>query len=132
MDFTGKTGRTFGNRYKEHLRVPSPIHDHTSTMGHPIKVNNFSIKDRVSSSLNRNLGKCQLPHLWMGCCSPPTVIPPHPSHVPYGPHPTHIMGTHTHLIGEYGPPRGAFSPPLPSIMAPNFPAIIWHQKARYW
>ena len=76
-----ETGKTFGDRQKEHLRAHSPIHNHTSTMGHPIKLDNFFIMDKESQgvsrtiqeamfirvnnpSLNRNLGKDQLPHLW--------------------------------------------------------------------
>ena len=41
VEYIGRTGRTFGDRYKEHLRVPSPIHDHTNTLGHSIKLENF-------------------------------------------------------------------------------------------
>ena len=70
----GKTGRTFGDRYKEHLRAPFPILDHTNTTGHTIKLENISIVDREPQGvtgtikeamfirvndpfLNRNLGK---------------------------------------------------------------------------
>ena len=76
--YTGGSGRTFGDRYKEHLKAPSPIHILTSTTGHPVSPECFSIVDRESQgmvrnikevmyirvngpSLNRNLGKFQLP-----------------------------------------------------------------------
>ena len=35
-EYMGESGRTFGDRYKEHLKAPSPIHLHTSSTGHPI------------------------------------------------------------------------------------------------
>ena len=34
--YIGESGRTLGERYKEHLKAPSPIHLHTSTTGHPV------------------------------------------------------------------------------------------------
>ena len=75
-----ESGRTFGDRYKEHLKAPSPIHLHTTTTGHPGSQDFFSIVDREAQgmarnikeamyirasnpSLNRNLGKFQLPHV---------------------------------------------------------------------
>ena len=80
-EYIGESGRTLGDRYKEHLKAPSPIHLHTSPMGHPVSSECFSIVDRESQgmarnskeamyfrvndpSLNRNLGKFQLPHVW--------------------------------------------------------------------
>ena len=79
--YIGESGRTLGDRYKEHLKAPSPIHLHTSTSGHPISPECFSIVDREvqgltrnikdimyikvnDPSLNRNLGKFQLPPIW--------------------------------------------------------------------
>ena len=29
-EYTGETARTFGKRFKEYLKAPSPIHDHSS------------------------------------------------------------------------------------------------------
>ena len=79
--YIGESGRTLGDRYKEHLKPPSPIHLHTSATGCPVSPECFSIVDRESQglarntkeamyirvngpSLNRNLGKLQLPHVW--------------------------------------------------------------------
>ena len=52
------------------LRIPSPIYDHANISGHHTKLDNFSIVGRNShtisindSSLNRNIGKYQLPHI---------------------------------------------------------------------
>ena len=80
-EYIGETGRAFGDRLKEHLRAPSPIHQHTSSTGHPISPDCFSILHREAQgttrniketmfirandpSLNRNLGKYQLPQVW--------------------------------------------------------------------
>ena len=65
----------------EHLRVSSPIYDHANISDHHTKLKNFAIVDRelhiiartikkaisirvTYSSLNRNTGKYQLPHMW--------------------------------------------------------------------
>ena len=78
---TKDSGRTFAERYKEHMKAPSPIYDHHNITGYNISIDNFSTigsKDqhlarsmkeaifiRVSDPfLNRNIGKCQLPHIW--------------------------------------------------------------------
>ena len=80
-EYIGKLGRTFAERYKEHMKAPSPIHDHHNNTGHDISINNFiivgredhtlarSIKEAILirvdyPSLNRNIGKYQLPHIW--------------------------------------------------------------------
>ena len=70
----------FGERFKEHQKVPSPIFDHYTTTGHNIKLENFSIVRKEDHnlkraikeamyirandpSLNRNVGKYHLPHI---------------------------------------------------------------------
>ena len=67
-------------RFKEHMKAPSPICDHYNTTGHDISIDNFSIVGREDQnfarsikeaifirvndlSLNRNMGKYQLPHI---------------------------------------------------------------------
>ena len=83
-EYTGESGRAFGDRLKGHCRAPSPIHQHSSSTVHPVSPDCFTIVHREAqetsrnikegmciqvndSSLNRNLGKYQLPHL--GPCS---------------------------------------------------------------
>ena len=78
-EYTGKSARTFGERLKEHLKAPSPIYDHHNIT--TITLENFSIVGREDQnltrlikesmfiwvnnpSLNRNIGKCHLPHIW--------------------------------------------------------------------
>ena len=77
----GESGRTFAERFREHMRAPSPIHDHFNITGHEVSLDNFSIVGREDQSmartireamlirvndptLNRNNGKYQLPHIW--------------------------------------------------------------------
>ena len=79
-EYKGETSRTFGERYKEHLRDPSPIHQHSNHTGHPTSHNNFQIIGREGHSLarnikesifigvnnptlNRNIDKFNLPHI---------------------------------------------------------------------
>ena len=75
------TSRTFGERYKEHLKPPSAIHHHSNQTGHTTNQNNFqiigreghnlarnikeSIYIRVNNpTLNNNIGKFNLSHIW--------------------------------------------------------------------
>ena len=77
----GATSRTFGERYKEHLKAPTAIHHQSSLTGHPTSHNNFqivwrerhnlarnikeSIYIRVNNpTLNNNIGKFNLSHIW--------------------------------------------------------------------
>ena len=80
-EYIGASGRTFAERFREHMKAPSPIHDHYNITGHELSLNNFSIMGREDQSiartikeailirvndpsLNRNIGKYQLPHIW--------------------------------------------------------------------
>ena len=81
-EYIAETSRTFGERFKKHLKALSPIHDHCNTTGHTTSLENFSIVGREeqnlsrlikesmfirinSPSLNKNIGKYHLPHIWM-------------------------------------------------------------------
>ena len=80
-EYIGETCRTFGKRYKEHLKAPSPIHHHSNQTGYPTSHNNFKIIGREGHSLvinikesicirvnnptlNNNIDKFNLPHIW--------------------------------------------------------------------
>ena len=80
-EYIGESGRTFGERFKEHLKAPSPIFLHQNNSGHETTLNNFRIIGREGNSLartikesmyirvnnptlNRNIGKYNLPDIW--------------------------------------------------------------------
>ena len=80
-EYIGESGRTFGEGFREHMRAPSPIIDHQNITSHEVSLDNFSIVGREDNSiarnskeaifirvndpsLNRNIGKFQLPHIW--------------------------------------------------------------------
>ena len=80
-EYIGETAKTFGERFKEQLKAPSHIHDHSNTTGHTTTLNNFSIVGREKQnlsrlikesmlirvnnpSLNKNIGKYHLSHVW--------------------------------------------------------------------
>ena len=80
-EYIGESSRTFGERFKEHLKPPSPIYDHSNISGHNVSINNFkivgmedfnqmrAIKEAIyirvnDPNLNRNVGKHHLPHVW--------------------------------------------------------------------
>ena len=52
-EYIGETARTFGERFKECLKAPSPIHDHSNTTGHATNLSNFSIVGREEQNLSR-------------------------------------------------------------------------------
>ena len=150
--YIGESGRSFGERVKEHFKTPSPS-TYTAPPGHPMDPEQFSIVHKEVNShpgtikeamfiqvqdptLNRNLGKYQLPHIWDHLlmasptlqCKPssiPTTSPtpnPTPLLVP-SPHATHTGGgiyfyrnyTHfakIHPIHPKPPPNHQTTPPL--------------------
>ena len=80
-EYIGESARTFGEKFKEHLKHPSLIYDHSNITGHSTTLDNFSIvwredqnlmrliKEAIyirlnSPSLNKNIGKYHLPHIW--------------------------------------------------------------------
>ena len=80
-EYIGESARNLADRFKEHQKSPSPIFDHCNIRGHNINITNFSIVGgedhnltraikealfiRVNDpSLNRNVGKYHLPHIW--------------------------------------------------------------------
>ena len=80
-EYIWESGRTFAERSREHMRAPSPIHDHHNFTGHELSLENFSIVGKEDQSiaraikeailtrvndpsLNRNISKYQLPHIW--------------------------------------------------------------------
>ena len=40
-EYIGESGRTFGERFREHMRAPSPIIDHHNTTGHEVSLDNL-------------------------------------------------------------------------------------------
>ena len=54
-EYIGETSRTFGERYKEHLKPPSAIHHHSNQTGHTTNQNNFQIIGREGYNLARNI-----------------------------------------------------------------------------
>ena len=79
-EYIGESARNFAEKFKEHLKAPSPIYDHCNTSGHAVTIENFSILGREDQNLtrtikevlyitadnpalNRNIGKFHLPHI---------------------------------------------------------------------
>ena len=77
----GESSRTFGDRFQEHLRAPSPTHLHSQTTGHQMDLECLTIIDGEAqgatrtikeamyiqvndSSLNEKQGKYSLPQMW--------------------------------------------------------------------
>ena len=54
-EYIGEAGRVFGDRLKEHLRAPSPTHQHTSSTGHPISPDCFNIIHKEAQGTTRHI-----------------------------------------------------------------------------
>ena len=52
-EYIGQSSITFGERFKEHLKAPSPIYDHFNTSGHNITLEDFSKVGREDQNINR-------------------------------------------------------------------------------
>ena len=80
-EYIGESSRTFREEVQGTSEDPSPIFDHYDTTGHKVSLDNFSIVGREEQnlmrtikealyirlnnpSLNRNIGKYHLPHIW--------------------------------------------------------------------
>ena len=80
-EYIGETARTLGERSKEHLKQPSPIHAHIQQTEHTITDNIFNIIGREdwgqartikesifirvnNPTLKKNIGKYNLSHIW--------------------------------------------------------------------
>ena len=80
-EYIGESARTLAERFKEHQKPPSPIYDHCNISGHKVNIDSFTIVGREGQnltraikealfirindpSLNRNIGKYHLPHIW--------------------------------------------------------------------
>ena len=50
-EYIGKTSKTFGERFKEHLKEPFHIHHHSINTGHPTTQHNFQIIGRGATAL---------------------------------------------------------------------------------
>ena len=53
--YIGESDRSLGERVKEHLKAPSPIHLHSATMGHPLDPNQFNIIHKEVQSQSRTI-----------------------------------------------------------------------------
>ena len=53
--YIAKSGWTFWESLREHLRVPSPIYGHAYNSGHHTNFDNFSIEDRKHNTIARTI-----------------------------------------------------------------------------
>ena len=48
-----ESARTFGEKYKQHLKATSPIYDHSNITGHHTSIDNFSIVGGEAEGLTK-------------------------------------------------------------------------------
>ena len=53
--YIGESGRTLGDRIKEHFKAPSPIHLNSTTTGHPMDPNQFNTVHKEVNSHSRTI-----------------------------------------------------------------------------
>ena len=54
-EYMGETPRTFGERFKEHLKEPFPVLNHSINTGHPTTQDNFQIIGREDHGIARTI-----------------------------------------------------------------------------
>ena len=54
-EYIGESGRTFVERFRQHMKVTSPIHDHHNITGHELSLDNFNIVGREDQSISRTI-----------------------------------------------------------------------------
>ena len=141
-EYTGESARTFGKRFKEHLRDHSLIYDHGNMSVHYKNIDNFSIVGRETHKITKSireamyigsmnhsftgtLANTSCPTYGMSSCS--TLLPSPPSQLHLSSCPPHNRPTppsttqgagsytacnYTNNTGKCGPPPGGAKPPL--------------------
>ena len=61
--YIGESGRSLGERVKEHFKAPSPIHLHSATTGHPMDPNQFSIVHKEVNMQSRTIKEAMFIHV---------------------------------------------------------------------
>ena len=56
-EYIEESSRTFGERFREHLKATFPIYDHFNITGHNTTIENFSIVGRKDQNLIRAIKK---------------------------------------------------------------------------
>ena len=53
--YIGESSRTFGERFREHLKAPSPIYEYYNITGHNTTIENFIIVGKEDQNLTRTI-----------------------------------------------------------------------------
>ena len=124
--YIGESGRSLGDRVKEHLKAPSPIHLHSAITGHPLDPNQFNIMHKEVHSQSQNYKGSNV-HL----CSRP------PSTATYANTNYHTFGTNFFSLHQSSSTSQHNSQlPLPTLNPPYwlpphlFPSLT-HPSSRY-
>ena len=113
--YIGESGRSLGERVKEHFKAPSPIHHHSATTGHPLDPRQFNIVHKEVNSFSRTIKEAMFicvqdppqTGTWAStrCCIYGTIF--------YKPHPCSNTSQHHNQLTTCNPPTG----PLPSTQS---------------
>ena len=61
--YIGESGRSLGERVKEHFKAPSPIHHHSTTTGHHMDPQQFNIVHKEVNSFSRTIKEAMFIHI---------------------------------------------------------------------
>ena len=147
--YIGESGRTLGDRVKEHFKASSPIHLHSTTTGHPMDPNQFNIVHKEFNSHSRTIKGAMFIYIQDPLEQKPWKVP---ASAHMGPPPPDISNpsaqakqSTTQLYSHVTPPTG---PPPPSAtttvggmhnfflyfmvsthMYPKFPPLLIYNKS---
>ena len=114
--YIGETGRSLGERAKEHFKAPPPIHLHSTTTGHPMDAEQFSIFHMEINYHSKTIKEAMYIHVQ------DPISQQEPGQIPT---PTHI-----------GPPTSCISytaaqaiQPSSTPTPPNLPLLVLHSNS---
>ena len=113
--YIGESGRTLGDRVKEHFKAPSPIHLHSTTTGHPMDPNQFNIVHKEVNSHSRTIKEA----MFISVQDPPKQKSwKVPASTYMGPPPP---GISNHSVQANQPTSQLYSHVRPPLVLPPFP-----------
>ena len=124
--YIGESGRSLGERVKEHFKAPSPIHLHSTTTGHPMDPEQFNIVHKEVNSHSRTIKEAMFIH----------VQDPNLNRTPQEVSATSHMGPPSSCITHYSSaslPAIQLHPTPPNPPTPYFPPFPIHYSHHlYW
>ena len=116
--YIGESGRSLGDRVKEHLKAPSPIHLHSTTTRHPLDPNQFNIIHKEVQGQSRTIKEA----MFIRVQDPPSIATLANTNC-------HTFGTNFCNLHQYSNPSQlkdlpTYSATTPPLVPPYTPSLL--------